>query len=135
VLEAFIEFQHSHLVGIVTDKSADSAAIDRQIENLAGRLIRCAEEGYRKPQTFLGVGAMKVFRDEVWGPLRFVFRADHKYYKAHGFHDFPQSAYKTRLLNALGAVAMKIAPFRKRFYTKEIKPGMIRFLQKSVEQA
>ena len=135
IFEAFVEFQHSNLVGIVTDEYPDSTAIDTLLEHLAQRLIQCAEQKYLKPATFLGVGAMKVFRDEIWGHLRFVFQADHKYYKAHGFYDFPQKDYKTRLLNAFGSVLMKIAPIRKRFYTKELKPGMIRGLQKLVEQA
>jgi len=134
ILEAFVELQHSHIVGMVTDEWADSAALDAQIQRLAAQSIRCAEQGYLKPQTFLGVGAMKVFRDEIWVPLRFVFQADHKYYKQHGFYDFPQKDYKTRLLNVFGALAMKIRVFRHRFYTKEIKPGMVRGYQKVLSQ-
>ncbi len=134
-LEAFVEFQHSNLVGIVTDEYPDSTTIDTFLEHLARQLIYCAEQKYLKPATFLGVGAMKVFRDEIWGHLRFVFQADHRYYQAHGFYDFPQKDYKTRILNVFGPVLMKIAPFRRRFYTREIKPGMIRGLQKIVEQA
>ena len=130
VLEAFVELQHSHLVGIVTDEWGSSADLDAQIEQLAMQSIRCSEQRYLKPQTFLGVGAMKVFRDEIWGALRFVFQADHRYYKKHGFYDFPQYNYKIQLLNVFGAIAMKIKGFRKRFYTKEIKPGMIRSFRK-----
>jgi multimeric flavodoxin WrbA len=130
VLEAFVELQHSHLIGIVTDEWGDSADLDAHIERLAAQSIQCAEQRYLKPQTFLGVGAMKIFRDEIWGPLRFVFQADHKYYKKHGFYDFPQRAYKVRLLNALGTIVMRIKGFRERFYTKELKPGMIRSFHK-----
>ena len=134
ILEVFVEFQHSHIVGMVTDEWGDSAALDAQIQRLAAQSIHCAGQGYLKPQTFLGVAAMKIFRDEIWGPLRFVFQADHKYYKEHGFYDFPQREYKMRLLNALGAVVMTFKGFRKRFYTKEIKPGMLRGLKKALSQ-
>lgn len=134
ILEAFVEFQHSNLVGIVTDEWGDSTALDAQIQHLALQSISCAEQRYLKPQTFLGVGAMKVFRDEIWGALRFVFQADHRYYKEHGFYDFPQREYKTRLLNTLGALVMKFKGFRERFYKKEIKPGMVRSFQKVLSQ-
>ncbi len=135
VLETFVELQRSHIVGVVTDEWNDSAALDAQIQRLATQSIRCAEQGYLKPQTFLGVGAMKVFRDEIWGSMRFVFQADHKYYKEHGFYDFPQRDYKLRFLNQLGAVVMKIRRFRERFYTKEIKPGMVRRYKKVLSQS
>ncbi len=135
IIEAWTELQHSHLVDCITDEDADSVTIDRLLNRFAERLVWGAEQQYVKPRTFLGVGGLKVFRDEMWGKLRFVFQADHRFYKAHGLYDFPQKVYSTRLLNALGWVAMKIPPFRKRFYTKEIKPGMIRFLQQAVEKA
>lgn len=132
ILEGFVELQHSNLVGIVTDEYGDSEALDAHISLLADRSVRFAEQHYVKPQTFLGVGAMKVFRDEIWGNLRFAFQADHRYYKEHGFYDFPQRNYKLRFLNILGAVVMKISGFRERFYKKEVKPGMIRGLEKVV---
>jgi multimeric flavodoxin WrbA len=135
ILEAFVEFQHSNIVGFVTDEWGDSITLDAQIQRLAAQSIWSAEQRYLKPQTFLGVGAMKVFRDEIWGPLRFVFQADHRYYKEHGFYDFPQREYKTRALNALGSVIMKLKGFRERFYKKEMKPGMVRGFQKVLSQS
>jgi phenylacetate-coenzyme A ligase PaaK-like adenylate-forming protein len=40
-----------------------------------------------------------------------------------------------RMIAGLMTLLMKIPAFRKRFYTKEMKPGMIRPLQKIVAQA
>ena len=40
-----------------------------------------------------------MFRDEVWGRYRFVFQADHRYYKKRGFYDFPQKDWRTRVQN------------------------------------
>jgi len=134
-VQGWTEFQHSNLVDIITDEDADSPTIDSLLHHFAERLAWGAEQQYGKPVTFLGVGGMKVFRDEIWGNLRFVFQADHQFYKAQGFYDFPQKNYPIRLLNALGVVAMKIPAFRKRFYTKEMKSGMIRFLKRVVDRA
>ncbi len=132
ILRAWAEIQQSNLVGIVTDEERDSADLDSMVQWLAEQMIWCAEHAYIKPETFLGVGGMKIFRDEVWGDLRAVFQADHRYYKAHGFYNFPQKKGKTRLLNAVVHPLLKVPAIRKRVYTKELKPGMIRGLQKVV---
>jgi hypothetical protein len=75
--------------------------------------------------TFLGVGGGKIFRDEVYGMLRFVFQADHRYYKKHKFYDFPQKNYKVRRMNALMMIMTKIPPVRKKFL-KVIKEEMVK---------
>jgi multimeric flavodoxin WrbA len=90
ILKAYVEWQHSNLVGFVSDEGEKHVSIDRAIDGLASRLVRNAEEEYIQPVTFLGIGGMKIFRDDIWGALRFVFRADHKNYKKTGVYDFPQ---------------------------------------------
>jgi len=79
-------------VGFVTDEYGDSAEIDALLHDLARRLIKFAQINLIKPQTFLGVGGFKIFRDDVYGRNRFVFLADHKWYEEHGVYDsFPQN--------------------------------------------
>jgi multimeric flavodoxin WrbA len=134
ILRAWAEIQQSNLAGIVTDEQQDSAALDAAVQQLAEQLLWGAEHAYIKPETFLRVGGMKIFRDDIWSGLRAVFQADHRYYKAHGFYDFPQKKCKTRLLNAFVHLLFKVPAIRKRVYTKELKPGMIRGLQKVVAQ-
>jgi multimeric flavodoxin WrbA len=134
ILRAWAEMQRANLVEIVTDEERDSAVLDAMVQRLAEQLLWGANHDYIKPETFLRVGGMKIFRDEVWGGLRAVFQADHRYYKAHGFYDFPQKKGKTRLLNAFVHLLLKVPAIRKRVYTKELKPGMIRSLQKVVAQ-
>ena len=56
---------------------------------------------YIRPQTFLGVAGMKIFRDDIWSELKVVFRADHKAYKRLGFYDFPQRRIGQRILMGL----------------------------------
>lgn len=134
ILQTWSEFQRSNLVGIVTDEEEDSAALDAQVQELAEQLLWGAERGYVRSETFRRVGGMKVFRDEIWGGLRGVFQADHRYYRAHGFYDFPQKEGKIRLQNAVWHLLLKSPSMRKRVYTKELIPGMIRGLEKVVAQ-
>jgi hypothetical protein len=93
---------------------------------LAQSLIRLAAQGYRKPVSFLGVGGAKVFRDEIWGPLRFAFLADHRYYSAHGMYRFPQKDYKVRLRNLIMTLLLSLPPTRravqKRFVDEMVSP-------------
>jgi multimeric flavodoxin WrbA len=88
--EAWMEFQRSNLVAFVSDEAESSVALGAQLDGLARRLVRLAEEGYVRPMTFLGVGGMRIFRDDIFAELRVVFRADHKYYRKAGYYDFPQ---------------------------------------------
>jgi hypothetical protein len=134
ILEAHMEMQPAHLVDIVTDECEDSTELDARLQNLAASLIRFAEQQYVMPSTFLRVGGMKIFRDGLWGGMRAMFQADHRFYKKHGFYDFPQKNYKMRMIAGLVTLLLKIPAFRKKFYTKEMKPGMIRPLQKVVAQ-
>lgn len=132
VMEAYVQFQCSNLVGFVTDEADNSAQVDRLLQDLAARLVRFADNGYIQPQTFLGVGGMKVFRDDVWGRLRIVFQADHRAYKQMGVYDFPQSDFRTRALNAMVYPLFKISKIREGF-NSQIKEGMIRPYQKVLQ--
>jgi len=135
ILQGWAEIQQANLTGIVTDEEQDSAALDAQIQQLAEHSLRCAHQGYVRPATFLRIGGMKIFRDEIWGHLRTVFQADHRYYRANGIYDFPQKDFKVRLLNTVVPLLFTIPAIRRRFYAKEIKPGMIRHLQRVVARA
>jgi multimeric flavodoxin WrbA len=132
ILEGWIQFQHSNLVGFVTDEADDGAIIDSLLHDLARRLVRCADVGYFQPQTFLGVGGIKVFRDDIWGELRIPFQADHRAYKRLGVYDFPHKDIKTRLLNTFVMPLFRIPKVREEF-TKNIKEGMIQPYQKVLQ--
>ena len=84
------------------------------------------------PATFLGVGGQKLFRDEMWGPLRAVFVADHKYYKQRGYYDFPQNDYKTRLFNFIFVPLLGVS-FIRRWWQKNMKENMIRSYRQLLE--
>jgi hypothetical protein len=112
ILEAEAEIDQGNLVEIVTDECDTSALLDERITAFAGRLVRNAEASMMKPRTFLGTGGAKIFRDELWGGLRFVFPADYQYYKKHGMLDFPQKELKTRLIH-LALPLLKLRPIRR----------------------
>jgi hypothetical protein len=130
ILEAYTEHQQANLAGIVTDEQAESRETDFALQELAVRCVQCAEWNYVKPHTFLGVGGLKIFRDEIWGSLRFPFVADHQYYKQHGVYDFPQQEYRSRAQNFLLGLLVKIPAIRKELYGPKIKEHMIKEYRK-----
>ena len=100
MLQAHIEIQMANLVGFVTDEYEDSSEIDALLYHLAERSIKFANIDFKKPQTFLGVGGFKIFRDDVYGRNRFVFLADHDWYEKHGVYDtFPQNDQRAIEMN------------------------------------
>lgn len=134
ILEGYMECQQANLVGIVTDECVSSEELDRLLEGLAGRLIDFAATAYLRPPTFLSVGGRKLFRDELWASLRFVFRQDHRYYRKHGFYDFPKRSLKTRITHGLYTLLLLIPGFRREF-RKRIREEMVKPLRKVVEKA
>lgn len=89
ILSAYVDFQKSNLTGFVTDENTTSSELDSIIKTSAQRAIKGSELKYHKPNTFLGIGGMKVFRDEVYSTLRVIFKADHREYKRDRLYDFP----------------------------------------------
>jgi multimeric flavodoxin WrbA len=134
ILEGYVETQEANLVGIVTDECGSSQELDRLLEGFAKRLVDYAAAGYVRPPTFVGVAARKLFRDQIWAELRFLFRQDHRYYKSHGLYDFPRRSLKTRIVDAGFALLLMIPPFRREF-RKRIREEMIKPLQKVVENS
>ena len=102
-----------------------SEEIDNLIDNMASRLVKCSLSGYVAPATFLGVGGMRIFRDDIWGRLKFVFQADFKYYEENGIFDFPQDDAKTIDINAK-MIAMTDNPEMREKFRKMIKTEMVK---------
>ena len=109
---------------LLPTKCQDSGELDALLDAMAGRLVQGAETGYIPPQTFYAVGGHKIFRDNIYGGMRFVFQADYRYYREHGMFDFPQADLKTRLLNAVLIPLTRIPGFRKKVFA-DMKHHMI----------
>jgi multimeric flavodoxin WrbA len=95
------------------------------LQSMASRSVAQSKLGYIPPPTFYQVAGNKLFRDAVWGRLRPVFQADHRYYKEHGMYNFPQKNYKWRIINSLLVLLTKIPAVRREFI-KRMKKEMIK---------
>jgi multimeric flavodoxin WrbA len=134
VLEGWTEWQQSNLVDFITDEYGDSAEIDTLLQSFAARCIYFADKKYVKPSTFLGVGGMKIFRDNIWGRLRYIFQADHRYFQRHGIYDFPQRDLRTRFKNFIIMSLTKI-PFIRKEFPNRMVGGMIKPFQNILQHA
>ena len=131
ILDGYVQWQGSNIVDFVTDEISDSGQLDAQITDLAHRLVWNSEQKYIKPHTFLGVGGHKIFRDDIFSNLRFVFQADHRYFKNNGLYDFPQKKVGLRALNIFLGMIFRVPKIRKEF-DKMVKKKMIEPHQKVV---
>ena len=134
ILEGWSEGHQAGPVGFVTDECDDSAELDALLQRLAEQFVQFAGEDYRKPVTYLAVGGRKIFRDEIWGDLRFVFQADHRFYSRHGVYDFPQKRYRMRATVAIMMLLTKLPRFREEV-RRRTKVEMVKPYQKVVERA
>ena len=81
LMESRSEVGGNFLAGIATTKAEAARA--------AGVLAYAAKEELRLPKNFYGVGGLKIFRDLIY-QMQGLMREDHRFYKKHGFYDFPQ---------------------------------------------
>lgn len=125
LLKAIVEIQYCSLSGMVSDDMGSSAQINSALQTMASHAVLQSKLGYIPPPTFYQVAGTKLFRDAIWGRLRPVFQADHRYYKEHGLYNFPQKHYKWRAINSTLAMLMKIPAFRREF-VRRMKKEMIK---------
>jgi hypothetical protein len=129
IIEAYVEMQRANLVSMVTDEFGDSSLIDEQLQSFLKRMIHHADQKFIAAPTFLGVAGTKLFRDEIWGRLRFPFKADYVEYKRTGVFDFPQSHWRHRIQNLIMLLLSRSLKFRKQV-NKRMKDEMIKPFQK-----
>ena len=88
ILVARADVGSNYLCGLATD--------EKGIDDMAKKLVFALEKSYVPPQSFYGVGGMKIFRDLIY-LMRGMMKADHRFYKKHGQYDFPQKKKGTVL--------------------------------------
>lgn len=130
ILEGVYGAMQSRLAGIATDEAED---IDGGIAALADSLQFLAQSGYTAPEQFPSICGRKVFRDEIFGGLNGVFAADHRYFKRHGWYDFPQKRVGSRIAGFLMRSAMRIPRIR-RFMQANMKQNMILSYRKVLQR-
>jgi len=119
--------QSANLVDIVSDEPASSEIIDSILQRLAEQSVSYAEKDFIRPQNFLKAGGHKIFRDEIFGHIRSVWQADHRYYKKHGLYDFEQKKRGLRIMNFFILTACRVPSFRKKYYGNIMKFPSKRF--------
>ncbi len=90
LIEARAQVGGNHLARI----AGNELDTDREIDRLAAELDFALENGYEQPANFYGVGGLKIFRDLIF-TMQGLMREDHRFYKKHGFYDFPQKRMGT----------------------------------------
>ncbi|MFV0401431.1 MAG: NAD(P)H-dependent oxidoreductase [Oscillospiraceae bacterium] len=130
VLEGVYGTMQVRLAGFATEEAGD---IDSGIAALADSLSALAESGYTAPEQFPALCGRKVFRDEVMGGLCGIFPADHRYYKKHGWYDYPQKQIGARMGGFFMRSIMRIPAVRKTIQGS-MKQNMIMAYSKIVDQ-
>jgi len=115
-LQGYVEWQGGNLVDMVSDEVESAAGLDALIDAAASRTNAALAVGAMKPATFLGVGSMKIFRDDIYSGLRIVFKADYRAYRKEGVFDFPNRNPLMRLAIWLGYWITSIPPVHKAMF-------------------
>lgn len=122
VYEGWYELQEANLVDFISDEYPRDQ-LTACMDSLATKLIQLSMRGYMRPRTFLGVGGMKIFRDDIYGHLRIPFPADFKAYRKRGYFDFPnRNPLKIWGLSLLGGF-LKLG-FARDAFLKHMLKGM-----------
>ena len=128
IIEGRAEVGGNFLAGVATDEKDT----DREIDDLALKLVYAVKNAYVQPSNFLGVGGMKIFRDLIW-LMQGMMRADHRFYKSHGQYDFPQKERGTMLKMYLVGSLMSNEKLMKKAGGK-VREGMIAPYKKVLEK-
>ncbi len=129
LLEARAQVGGNWLAGIAGDERDTDAGIDR----MAARLDWALRSGYRQPANFYGVGGLKIFRDLIW-QMQGLMREDHRFYREHGFYDFPQKRRGTVAAMYLVGAMMRSKSLSKKLGGK-MTEGMLMPYEKVLKQA
>ncbi len=124
IIEGRCDVGHNFLAGIAED--ADG------IKALSDKLCYALETKFVLPQNFYGVGGLKIFRDLIY-LMQGMMKADHKFYKANGFYDFPQKQKGTVLKMKLVGALLASPKIKKKMGNK-MNEGMIAPYKKVIDQ-
>ena len=131
LMEARAEVGGNFLAGIVSTGGAEGLPC-AQIEDLAGTLAYAVLHDYQTPKNFYGVGGLKIFRDLIW-QMQGLMKEDHRFYKAHGFYDFPQKRAGRMLVMYLVGGMMGSKTLQKKIGGK-MTEGMLLPYRKVIEK-
>ena len=131
LFESWSEAEKVAALEFVSDDGLTSEELDWRISTVAAQAAQLSKN-YQVTQSFLGVGGMKIFRDELYGRIRFPFVADYAYYKEHGLFDFEHNKLKYKLQYYIMMILMKFPKVRDKMLKKEMKEQMIKPYRKVI---
>lgn len=135
LFSAYVESQNSNFLDFVTDEYDDSETIDMLIQSMGANAVKCSDQKYIRPHTFYKEGGMKIFRDDVYGRLRFICQADHRWYRDNGIYDtFPQKNKFVKKLNRKFMFLTRFKTIREKMY-KNINKEIVRPINKIAMEA
>jgi len=135
IFEAWAQVQRGNLVDFISDETENSEKLDDIIALTAEKTIRYSQKNIKREDTFLGVGGMKIFRDDIYGPLRFPFVADYKNYKKLGIFNSMKVKFSIKMQNFILNSMIKIPKIREQIYKKMMISQMVKPLKKVVRKA
>ena len=128
LMEARAQVGGNFLAGI----AASGIDMEREVRQLALRICYAADHAYNPPKNFYGVGGLKIFRDLIY-QMQGMMKEDHRFYKAHGFYDFPQKRKGTILGMYLVGAMMTNKKLRRKLGNK-MTEGMLLPYKKILEK-
>ncbi len=130
LFSAYVECQNSNFLDFVTDEYDDSEKIDNLLQSMADHAVTYSDQKYVRPHTFYKEGGMKIFRDDVYGRLRFICQADHRWYRDNGIYaTFPQRNKFTKSRNRKLMFLTRFKFIREKLY-KRINKEMLKPIHK-----
>lgn len=129
LMQARSQVGGNFLAGIACNEKAP----DREIDQLAAVMSYAIATGYDPPKNFYGVGGLKIFRDLIY-QMQGLMKEDHRFYKAHGFYDFPQKRKGTIAGMYLVGAMMTNEKLKKKIGSR-MTEGMLMPYQKVMDQA
>lgn len=127
-IEARSGVSKAPVIDIVCDEFISSDALTKHLIQAGNDLIESIAENRKSQENFHFLAGHKIFRDFVY-LIKFVFRADHKFYKKNNYYDFPQKKISLRVVNRILMLILKFKPFRVEFQ-KRTKPSMVAELKR-----
>ena len=128
LMEARAQVGGNFLAGI----AVSGIDMERDVNQLALRICYAADHAYNPPKNFYGVGGLKIFRDLIY-QMQGMMKEDHRFYKEHGFYDFPQKRKGTILGMYLVGAMMSNKKLRRKLGNK-MTEGMLMPYKKILEK-
>ncbi|MDO4532721.1 MAG: NAD(P)H-dependent oxidoreductase [Coriobacteriia bacterium] len=129
LMEARAQVGGNYLAGVASDEFDP----DVQIDQLAATLAYAIGNHFTQPKNFYGVGGLKIFRDLIY-EMQGLMKEDHRFYKEHGFYDFPQKKKRTIAGMYLVSALMNNKQLQKKS-KMSMTDGMMMSYRKVIEEA